>query len=131
MRTAISKKWTFDAAHVLPNHGGKCAQPHGHTYTVTVRVSGPVQPIDGRSSEGMVCDFAVLDGAWKAVETLLDHRDLNDRVGVDFAITTSEHLAAWLLKHFQSFFDETMEDPVTVEVVRVSETARTYAEVRP
>lgn len=134
MRTAISKKWSFDAAHVLPNHQGKCSQPHGHTYTVTVRVSGEVREVDGSSSEGMVCDFAVLDGAWDAVKPLLDHRDLNERVGMAYPITTSEHLATWLFGHFKDFLadypDPAVADGVTVELVRVSETPRTYAEVR-
>lgn len=131
MKTAISKKWTFDAAHRLPNHQGKCAQPHGHTYTVTVRVEGEVEPIDGRSSEGMVLDFDALEGAWQAIKPRLDHRDLNDLVSDGTVpITTSEHLAAFLLEHFQKFIEETYGQ-VRVALVRVSETPSTYAEVRP
>jgi 6-pyruvoyltetrahydropterin/6-carboxytetrahydropterin synthase len=42
-RTATVRKcFTFDAAHQLPNHGGKCRHPHGHTYKVEVALTGPM-----------------------------------------------------------------------------------------
>lgn len=127
MRTAISKKWTFDAAHRLPNHDGKCAREHGHTYTVTVRVEGEPAPVDGRPSEGMVCDFAMLDRVWKKLEPMLDHQHLNETTPVER--TTSELLAAWLFEEFAIHLRAADTD-AELKLVRVSETAATYAEVR-
>jgi len=126
MRTTISKHWHFDAAHQLPNHDGKCRRPHGHTYTVTLAVSGEPQPLDGRAQEGMVVDFGELDRVWKSIEPQLDHQDLNVTVGPIIGRTTSERLAEYLF----GVFTIELSDSCEVESVRVSETAHTYAEVR-
>lgn len=48
----ISKRFTFEASHVLPQHPGKCARLHGHSWVLTVEVCGPV---DMRT--GFVMDF--------------------------------------------------------------------------
>lgn len=126
MRTTISKSWRFDAAHHLPHHDGKCQRLHGHTYTLSVGVTGEPQPIDGRPQEGMVIDFGELDRIWKAyLEPDLDHRDLNETVTVPR--TTSELLAAYA---YDLFADQLAPMDVAVEFVRVSETASTWAEVR-
>lgn len=131
MRTAISKKWTFDSAHRLPNHDGKCAREHGHTYTLEVRVAGEPQAVDGRPDEGMVCDFAMLDRVWAKLKPTVDHQHLNKTVEGEGYVerTTSELLAAWFYKEFKRHLDAAAEGAVTVERVRVSETANTYAEV--
>lgn len=127
MIVEIRKRWTFDAAHQLFDHDGKCAQPHGHTYTVELAVTGPVQPVDGRPDGGMVVDFGVLQEAWKIVEPTLDHRDLNDSLGEWVDATTSEFLAVWLLQHFCAYLH--VRSDVTVRSVTVSETASTSATV--
>lgn len=126
MRTTVSKTWSFDAAHVIPHHNGKCAQPHGHTYSVTVEVTGPVQPVDGRPDGGMVVDFYVLTQAWKEVEPALDHRDLQETVGKDMEATTSELLAAHLFQYFSACVNG---DGKQVVAVQVSETPSSYARV--
>ncbi|MFJ4654439.1 6-carboxytetrahydropterin synthase QueD [Nocardia sp. NPDC088792] len=99
----ISKKWTFDAAHHLPNHAGKCRNEHGHTYTVEVAVSGPVQPDRGRSDDGMVLDFADLSQVWKtSVEPYLDHRNLNESIGkLGCWPTTAENIVRWIGETFE------------------------------
>ncbi|HVP70389.1 MAG TPA: 6-carboxytetrahydropterin synthase, partial [Gemmatimonadaceae bacterium] len=40
----IFREFTFEAAHRLPNvaEGHKCARLHGHSFQVTVHVSGPI-----------------------------------------------------------------------------------------
>ncbi|WP_374108826.1 6-carboxytetrahydropterin synthase [Pseudonocardia sp. ICBG1293] len=48
----MAKRWTFDAAHHLPDHQGKCRRLHGHTYSVEVTVQGAVQPIRHRRMTG-------------------------------------------------------------------------------
>jgi 6-pyruvoyltetrahydropterin/6-carboxytetrahydropterin synthase len=69
----ITKKFTFDAAHYLPNYNGKCEHLHGHTYALNIKVQG--EP----DAEGLVIDFAKLK---KLVQELvlskLDHALLND-----------------------------------------------------
>ena len=47
----IRKQFQFDAAHMLSQYEGKCANLHGHTYTGDVEINGPLQHDD------MVLDF--------------------------------------------------------------------------
>jgi 6-pyruvoyltetrahydropterin/6-carboxytetrahydropterin synthase len=87
----ISKDFTFEAAHLLPNvpDGHKCARLHGHSFGVTVSVDGPVG-----ATTGWVRDFADLSAAWAPLHEALDHRYLNDVPGLENP--TSEVLAVWL-----------------------------------
>lgn len=109
----ISKKWTFDAAHQLPNHDGKCANLHGHTYTVTITLFGPVKEVNGDPDEGMVMDYYHLGKFWKEeLEPILDHKYLNDSLPLE--VTTAENIADYLLELcFKKFGD--LVDSVTVQ----------------
>ena len=60
---------TFDAAHYLPNYEGKCANLHGHTWKVEIRIDMSTLPAD----DGMIIDFTEL----KKIISMFDHRILN------------------------------------------------------
>jgi 6-pyruvoyltetrahydropterin/6-carboxytetrahydropterin synthase len=82
---------------------GLCARPnyHGHTYTCSVTVEGPVDPVTG-----MVVDLAVLDRVLEAeVVSRFDHRNINLDVP-EFAegrlVPTGENLATFILERVQS-----------------------------
>jgi 6-pyruvoyltetrahydropterin/6-carboxytetrahydropterin synthase len=92
----IGKTFRFEAAHHLPNHEGKCARPHGHSYRVDIELAGTPRPADGSSSEGMVCDFADVSEAWFPLHALLDHRDLNDVLPERYQPTTAENVACFI-----------------------------------
>ena len=51
MRTRVTRSFTFEAAHRLPWHGGRCRDLHGHGYRLEVTVEGPVD------ANGVVIDF--------------------------------------------------------------------------
>lgn len=124
----ICKTFSFEAAHELPNHDGKCARLHGHHYRVDVYVRGLVQPISGESNEGMVMDFGFLSGAWKEhIEDRVDHRLLNDIIEAP----TAERVAAWLLREFRAVLSGEGARPFLGNVVkvRVWETPTSWAEV--
>jgi 6-pyruvoyltetrahydropterin/6-carboxytetrahydropterin synthase len=92
----IEKTWSFDAAHQLPNHSGKCGQLHGHTYQLTLRLHGAINTRTGDSDEGMVMDYYLLSELWKTeLEPHLDHRYLNESLPID--PTTAEMIAGWAL----------------------------------
>jgi 6-pyruvoyltetrahydropterin/6-carboxytetrahydropterin synthase len=120
MRAEITKTFRFEAAHRLPNHRGKCSQPHGHGYRVDVALYGEVRPADGTSEEGMVMDFADVSAAWKVLEPRLDHRDLNEALAGDVDVTTAECIAHWLFGRFT----EMLGDEVTSVTVWETETCR-------
>jgi len=87
----IFKTFTFEAAHRLPHvpPGHKCGRMHGHSYEVTVRLTGPVDP-----HLGWVRDFGDVSAAWRPLFERLDHHALNDVEGLENP--TSENLARWL-----------------------------------
>jgi 6-pyruvoyltetrahydropterin/6-carboxytetrahydropterin synthase len=87
----IRKSFTFEAAHVLPNHPGKCSRLHGHSYRLDVTLAGPLQP-DGPAA-GMVEDFEVVSRVVKAaVIAELDHRSLNELI----ENPTAENIVRWV-----------------------------------
>lgn len=90
----ITKCFRFEAAHQLPDHHGKCARPHGHSYQLEVTLRGPIKDAPGDSDHGMVMDFGDLKQiVHETVIMHLDHHDLNEATGV---YTTAENLAHWI-----------------------------------
>jgi 6-pyruvoyltetrahydropterin/6-carboxytetrahydropterin synthase len=99
MPYTVGKEFTFDAAHQLPLHDGKCKNLHGHTYRVRVTYDAKMLIKDGPKS-GMVIDFGDLKAVWKErIEPLVDHQFLNDTLPVPH--TTAENIARWMLKMFR------------------------------
>jgi 6-pyruvoyltetrahydropterin/6-carboxytetrahydropterin synthase len=118
----ICKAFTFDAAHQLPNHDGKCRFLHGHTYRVELELHAPVREPDGHSDEGMVVDFAEVKRAWKPLRDRLDHSFLNDVIPGDYRPTTAENIAHFILDRLSN------ELPAPLSV-RVWETPTSMVEV--
>ncbi|MBK8169868.1 MAG: 6-carboxytetrahydropterin synthase QueD [Sandaracinaceae bacterium] len=111
MITEIEKEFRFESAHRLPNVPAdhKCSRIHGHSFRVTVRVRGEVDP-----KFGWVIDFAELSKAWEPLHALLDHRLLNEVAGLENP--TSEILAAFILARIR------VPAPALVHSVTVHET---------
>ena len=73
MHTSVTRTFTFEAAHQLPWHDGKCRNLHGHSYRLEVTVEGPIGP------QGIVVDFADIKRVVERdVVDVYDHRYLND-----------------------------------------------------
>ncbi len=87
----LSKQFSFEAAHRLPNvpPGHKCARLHGHSFRVEVTVRGPVDP-----QTGWLMDFGELKAKFRPLEESLDHRFLNEIPGLENS--TSENIARWI-----------------------------------
>lgn len=69
-----TKEFTFEMAHALHGYDGKCAQLHGHSYHLSVTVTG--QPRSGANDPklGMIMDFGDLKKIVnEAVISQLDH----------------------------------------------------------
>lgn len=127
MIARIGKTFSFDAAHHLPNHDGKCAREHGHTYAVTFEASGPIKEGLGMSDEGMVADFGIFNRVWtEALEPRLDHRNLNESIGEECWPTTAENIALWI---FNTAADLYQAHGVKLVAVEVRETPKTFARI--
>lgn len=81
-RQISARRYTFEAAHYLPNvpAGHKCGRLHGHSFEVLVRARGT--------------GAGALDAAWREIGAWLTDTCLNDIEGL--SNPTSECLSAWL-----------------------------------
>jgi 6-pyruvoyltetrahydropterin/6-carboxytetrahydropterin synthase len=71
--TRVSRSFSFEAAHQLPWHPGRCRRLHGHHYRLEVSTEGPLD------ERGVVVDFDELDElVTNAVIDRYDHQLLND-----------------------------------------------------
>jgi 6-pyruvoyltetrahydropterin/6-carboxytetrahydropterin synthase len=120
LRTEIDRTFSIEAAHRLPNvpAGHKCFRLHGHSFRITLTVTGEIDPV-----LGWVLDFADIDRAFDPIFALLDHHYLNEVPGLENP--TSEILARWVF--------ERVRLPVgTLKAVTVAETCnaacRVYAD---
>ncbi|MDH3002257.1 6-carboxytetrahydropterin synthase QueD [Pasteurella multocida] len=67
----IAKEFSFDMAHMLDGHDGKCQNLHGHTYKLQVELCGELHQTGPK--KGMVIDFSALKDIVK--QRILDPMD--------------------------------------------------------
>lgn len=115
----ITKEFHFSASHQLKTlpFEHQCSRLHGHNYIVEVELSA--KELNGH---GFVRDYQELSALKRYIDDSFDHRHLNDVLGHDRV--TAECLAKHFYDWCSSRFPET-------SAVRVSETAKTWAEYRP
>lgn len=111
----ICRRYDFEAAHFLPNvpDGHKCKRMHGHSYALEVFITGPVQR-EGPEA-GMILDFSTLDGGWRELHALIDHRPLNE-VNPN---PTVENMAPQFWLFWQTYLRGVgaLESPLAVRVI--------------
>jgi 6-pyruvoyltetrahydropterin/6-carboxytetrahydropterin synthase len=135
----VTKEFAFEMAHALSRYDGKCENVHGHTYFLSITVSG--EPGNDASSQkcGMVMDFSDLKLIVK--DHILDYFDhalvLNEtdpRKDVLNSISTRLILAPYqptcenivldIVRRISVF----MGGPVKLFSVKLRETPTSYAE---
>lgn len=123
---SISKQYTFDSRHQLVRDDwtlelndkvfGKCYRKHGHTYTLTVEITGEVEPVTG-----MILNYFDLDRVVKPyVDGTLDHRNLNEVFSG--MLTTAENMVKEIAKQLQGLLHN-----IKLHSVTLSETPKTTA----
>ncbi len=121
-RIAVTKEFTFDAAHHLHLYEGKCKSLHGHTYQLSITISGFTNHI------GIVIDFADLKQIYKKhVEPKLDHRYLNDVLPP--MNTTAENIVMWIWQQLEQAISKELpvEQQFRLEQLILHETPTSYA----
>lgn len=112
----ITKSFTFDSAHWLPEVPAdhKCARMHGHTYTVVLGLEGDLDP-----RMGWVQDFGEVSAAFKPLMEVMDHHCLNEIEGLENP--TAEVMAVWifdrLIRKLPRLVDVTVCETPTAEAV--------------
>ena len=135
----VSKEFSFDMAHLLDGHDGKCQNLHGHTYKLQVEVCGNLYASGAK--QGMVIDFSDLKSIVKrAVLDPMDHAFIYDQTsereskiaillqqldsktfGVPFR-TTAEQLAQFIYRRLKD------EENLPVSAIRLWETPTSFCE---
>jgi 6-pyruvoyltetrahydropterin/6-carboxytetrahydropterin synthase len=101
---SVTKRFRFEAAHLLPYYNGKCKNLHGHGFDLEIEVSGEVLRAHYRGpTQGMIIDFSDLK---RLVETevidILDHHYLNEVIEYDPGTQpTAEETVLWIVTRLQ------------------------------
>jgi 6-pyruvoyltetrahydropterin/6-carboxytetrahydropterin synthase len=122
MSLRITKEFHFSASHrldALPDDH-PCGRLHGHNYIVELELSA--EPAD-LTEAGFIRDYRDLDEFKTWVDVEIDHRHLNDLLPMG-RNPSAENVAIWLYQRWRPQFPQ-------LSAVRVSETAKTWAEYRP
>ena len=128
---SISKSYSFDSAHRLDLNTctvkendamfGKCNRLHGHTYKLTVEITGEVDP-----TTGMVLNYFTLDEIVKPyVDDVLDHQYLNDVF--PGMLTTAENMVIAIGEKLVS----KLPHNVRLASIMLQETPKTMAQWSP
>ena len=89
----LTKRFTVEAAHWLPEYDGPCANLHGHRWVIGITVRS-----ETLGAGGMVTDFREIKKAAAGVIATLDHGCVNDVL----PNPTSERLAEWVYAHLET-----------------------------
>ncbi|AOF52247.1 6-carboxytetrahydropterin synthase QueD [Rodentibacter caecimuris] len=135
----ISKEFSFDMAHLLDNHDGKCQNLHGHTYKLQVEITGDLH--ENGAKKSMVMDFSDLKNTVKkAILDPMDHAFIYDQTSEreskiaallqelnskTFAVpfrTTAEEMARFIFNRLK--YDEKL----AVSAIRLWETPTSFCE---
>lgn len=134
---SVCKIFTFDAAHQLIGHKGKCSNLHGHTYKLEVVLKGVPSVEEGESGEGFVIDFSDIKAIVKQIVVdRLDHAFLamgnepvletltatGSKVALLLFRTTAENMSAYIAY-------ELKRASLPVYSVKLWETPTSWAEV--
>lgn len=134
----IVKEFSFDMAHMLDGHDGKCQNLHGHTYKLQVEVTGNLH-LEG-AKRGMVMDYSDLKALVKQhILDPMDHAfiydlqsdketkvaqllmDLDSKVYGIPSRTTAEEMAKYM-------FEKLANVGLPVSLIRLWETPTSYCE---
>jgi 6-pyruvoyltetrahydropterin/6-carboxytetrahydropterin synthase len=125
-RVAITKEITFDAAHHLDEYEGKCKNIHGHTYKLSITISGFVNEI------GIVIDFYDVKQMFEElIMNKLDHKYLNDVL--PNMNPTVDNIVVWVWEQFDKSLQENnlnKKQGYRVEEINLFETPTSYATIK-
>ena len=109
---SVVKKFSFSAAHFLPNYEGDCKNLHGHTWKGEVEIEGYIN-----NETGMIIDFKEVKKELRKIEDLFDHKLLNDIM----CNPTCEHLVYFIVDEMKRKYSKLVR-------VRLYESDDSYCE---
>lgn len=128
MKVTVIKEFTFDSAHYLPEHPGKCKNLHGHSYRLQVGIAG-----EPDEKTGMVIDFGEIKDLVDGLLIRIDHRNLNELDLPDFPshCPTAENMVGYFVRYFERvLYSERKSPRIELALIRLWETSSSYVEWR-
>lgn len=113
----------FDAAHYLKEYQGKCANIHGHTWRVEIKIRG-----NDLDQTGMLVDFSLIKKNLKAITEQLDHVLINDLTCFRETNPTAENISRYIYHEMDKSLKEYHVLLFSVTVWESSGAAATYFE---
>lgn len=138
----ITKQFSFETGHALYGYDGKCKNVHGHSYKLSVTVSG--EPIDDNTNVkfGMVIDFGDLKKIVnEEVVDLFDHatvfnkntphielaKELKDR-GHHVILVDYQPTSEMMVIDFAAKIKARLPDSIKLHAIKLQETDTSFAE---
>lgn len=138
----ITKQFSFETGHALYGYDGKCKNVHGHSYKLSVTVSG--KPIDDNTNVkfGMVIDFGDLKKIVnEEVVDLFDHatvfnkntphielaKELKDR-GHHVILVDYQPTSEMMVIDFAAKIKARLPDNIKLHAIKLQETDTSFAE---
>jgi 6-pyruvoyltetrahydropterin/6-carboxytetrahydropterin synthase len=137
----VTKKFTIDMAHALYGYDGPCKNIHGHTYTLSVTLSGiPISDAQN-AKNGMVIDFGDIKKLVREnIVSIFDHalviyqhapysntgffdHEFEKVIKLPFQPTCEN-----LLLHFLHILNEKCDHSTPIIAMRLDETPTSYSE---
>lgn len=115
----ISVQGSFSAAHQVKGYKGDCADMHGHTYKVEIKIR-----IEELDKLGMAMDFRKVKLVLKKILSELDHKNLNNLPFFKRRNATAEWVAVYIYQHMK----EKIKKIKSVTVWEGYENSVTYSE---
>lgn len=107
----VSVEETFSAGHALRGYKGKCENPHGHNYRVSITIEGP--QLD---QIGLLVDFTHVKHVIREIIGELDHQFINDLEPFKTVNPSAENLAKYFYDETQARLKELPADAKVTEI---------------
>ena len=137
----ITKIFSFEMAHALWKHDGKCANIHGHSYKLSVTVIGEIFSKKSHPKDGMLIDLADLKKlVEESVIQIFDHAlVVNSNTGEKYLKQLKHFNKRTLVVPYQPTcenlvldFSERIQDELNshfhLHSLKLQETATSYSE---
>lgn len=118
----ITVEGDFSSGHYLRNYRGKCENPHGHNYKVSVTLAGTTL-----DEAGLLLDFKLLKQVMRPVIDRIDHQMLNELEPFTTVNPTAENLAQYFYQQTNRQLAEMTAGRVHVKDCTIWETDTTSA----
>lgn len=116
----VTRHFEFEACHHLPHYRGACHNVHGHSYKLSVTVTGDINRDVKDPCCGMIIDFKDLKDVVNNIIEKYDHSDLNEY----FPNPTAEIMVDTIAQSVK----RNLKSGLKLVSVKLWETSNSYAE---